>query len=104
MTSGLVAVLLWVGVTVVLTCCLGVWLVPAAADRLHYLSPASTLGAALLAAAVLVQEGFSRSGVRATLIAAVLIATAPVLTHATGRCLAIRHRSGADRALVEEDR
>ena len=44
------------------------------------------------AAAIVVQEGLSQAGIKALLIAGLLLVANPVLTHATGRALYIRQR------------
>jgi multicomponent Na+:H+ antiporter subunit G len=54
--------------------------------RLHYVS-VSTLGALLVVAAVLVRDGASLIGVKAVLVGAFLVATGPVLSHATARAI-----------------
>jgi multicomponent Na+:H+ antiporter subunit G len=86
-----VGVLLAGGGLLVAFGCLGVLLLRDPLDRLHYLGPAG-LGACLLAAAVLVQGGWSLIGWRALVLAAFTLATAPVLAHATARAL---HAAGA---------
>ncbi len=69
---------------------LGILLMPGAYSRLHYLSPASTLGAIFFASAILWEEGLTDSGIKALLIAAILLVTSPVLTHAIARAMRIR--------------
>jgi multisubunit Na+/H+ antiporter MnhG subunit len=59
-------------------------------NRLHYLGPVSIVGSLALGAAVVAQEGLSVRGVKALLVAAVLIVFAPVVTHATARAARIR--------------
>jgi len=85
-----VAALLVVGIGVTLASCLGVLLMRNAYDRLHYTAPATTLAPLAVAAAVLVAEGPSAAGVKAVLVAIVLLVTNPVLTHATARAARIR--------------
>ena len=85
-----VAALLVVGVAAALLSCLGVLVMRDAYDRLHYTAPAATLAPVLLAAAVVVEEGLSAVGVKALLVALVLVATNPVLSHATARAARIR--------------
>lgn len=70
---------------------LGVVLMRDALDRLHYLA-ASTLAGILLAAAIVVRESFSLIGNKALLLAAFLLFTSPVLTHATARALVAARR------------
>ena len=79
------------GVVVLAFSCLGVLVMPGALARLHYVSVAS-LGAVLVAAAVLVRDGASLIGVKAVLVAAFLVAAAPVLAHATARAIVVRAR------------
>jgi multicomponent Na+:H+ antiporter subunit G len=77
-------VLLWLGVALVLVSCVGVLASRRVYERLHYSSP-PLLGALLIAAAVVVREWFSLVGDKAVLVAVFLLASSPVLTHATGR-------------------
>jgi len=94
MTVGdiLVAVFLILGVGVELVCCIGVLAMRGVYDRLHYTGPAS-FGAVLIAAAIVVREGLlSQIGVKAILIAAVLLVVSPVLLHATARAARLRER------------
>jgi multicomponent Na+:H+ antiporter subunit G len=82
------------GVVVLAFACVGVLLMPGALARLHYVSVAS-LGALLVVAAVLVKDGASLIGLKAVLVGAFLVATSPVLAHATAR--AIHARAGRRR-------
>ena len=85
-----VAALLALGVAVTWLSCLGVLLMRDPYDRLHYTAPASALAPVLIAAAVVVTEGLSAAGIKALLIALVLVGTNPVLGHATARAARIR--------------
>ena len=85
-----VIVLLGVGVAVTWLSCLGVLLMGDPYDRLHYTAPASALAPVLIAGAVVVTEGLSAAGVKALLVAFVLVGTNPVLGHATARAARIR--------------
>ena len=96
-------VLLVTGILVELLCCLGFVLMKDAFDRLHYLSAASTLGPVAIAGAVAVREGGSSLAVKAILVAVVLFATGPVLTHAIGRAAHLR-RHGAGAGAREDSR
>ena len=87
-----VAALLTLGVAVTWLSCLGVLLMRDPYDRLHYTAPASVLAPVLIAAAVVVTEGLSAAGIKALLVAFVLVATNPVLGHATARAARIRER------------
>ena len=77
------------GVLVLALACLGVLVMRGALARLHYVQVA-TLGAVLVVAAVLVRDGASLIGVKALLVGAFLVATSPVLSHATARAIHTR--------------
>jgi monovalent cation/proton antiporter MnhG/PhaG subunit len=85
-----VAALLALGIAVTWLSCLGVLLMRDPYDRLHYTAPAAALAPVLIAAAVVVEEGLSAAGIKAVLIAIVLVGTNPVLGHATARAARIR--------------
>lgn len=70
--------------------CLGILFMPGAYSKLHYLSPAATLGSISFAGAILLTEGLSVSGIKGLLIALILVSTSPVLTHAIARAVRIR--------------
>jgi len=86
----LVVVLLGFGVTVEVLCALGVLLMRNSFDRLHYLGPATLLGPLAVAAAVLVDASDTQARIKAVLIALILLATGPILTHATARAARVR--------------
>jgi multicomponent Na+:H+ antiporter subunit G len=86
-------VLVGAGVAVQVLACLGVLLMRAALDRLHYVG-ASAVGIACLAAAVVVAEGPSLIALKALLTAAFLLVSGPVLAHTTARAI---HRHGEAR-------
>ena len=92
LTTIAAAVLVTVGVAVELACCVGVVVMRDVYDKLHFTGPATILGPLALAAAIVVQEGLSQAGIKALLVAALLLVANPVLTHATGRALFIRQR------------
>jgi multicomponent Na+:H+ antiporter subunit G len=83
-------VLLVAGIGVQALSCLGLLLARDVLDRLHVAAPATMLGGPLVCAAVLVNEGFTLGGIKAILIAAALLATGPVATHAIGRAVRLR--------------
>jgi multicomponent Na+:H+ antiporter subunit G len=89
-TEVVVAVLLGIGVASILLSCTGVLLMRDALDRLHFTAPASTIAPVCLAAAVLVEEPLSSAGIKAVLVAVLIVVTTPVLTHATARAFRIR--------------
>jgi multisubunit Na+/H+ antiporter MnhG subunit len=69
--------------------------------RLHYTGPATTLGALLVCGAVTVNEGSSQAGLKAIIVAALLVSTGPLIVHATARAARIRDL-GEWRLLDEE--
>jgi monovalent cation/proton antiporter MnhG/PhaG subunit len=85
-----IAVLLAIGVGIQLLCCVGVIAMPHLRDRLHFLTPATSLGPAFVVAAILIQETFDHQGIFAILVAGILLVFGPVLTHATARAARIR--------------
>lgn len=91
-----VTVLLAVAVGVELLCCLGVLVMDSVFDRLHYLGPATTLGPLALVLAVLVQHSSAQAVIKVLLIGMTLLATGPVLTHATARAARVRESGGLD--------
>jgi multicomponent Na+:H+ antiporter subunit G len=87
-------VLLVFGVGVELACCLGVLVMRGVYDKLHYTSPATTIGAVAIAAAVVLRESVVTYGIKAMLVALALLITNPVMSHAIARAARIR-RHGA---------
>lgn len=80
-----VDVLLAIGVTLELLCCVGVVVMRTTLDRLHYAAAGTTVPAFFVLAAVLVREHLSSGGLEA--IAAVLLVffLNPILVTATAR-------------------
>lgn len=85
-----VGALLSLGVLAALLCVLGVLVGRDAYQKLHYLGPLAPLSAFLIAAAVIAQESWSQAGLKALLVALVLLIAGPVLTHATARAAHLR--------------
>jgi monovalent cation/proton antiporter MnhG/PhaG subunit len=84
-------VLLIVGVGTALISCIGLFAVRGVFDRLHLTAPASTIAPASFALAIVLDEPlFSASGIKAVLVAVVVIALNPVLVHATARAAIVR--------------
>jgi multicomponent Na+:H+ antiporter subunit G len=83
--------LVGVGVAIQVFACLGVVLMRDALDRLHYVG-ASVLGVTAVVVAVVVAEGPSLIGLKAVLTGAFLLATGPVLSHATARAIHFHRR------------
>jgi multicomponent Na+:H+ antiporter subunit G len=86
--------LLVLGVGVELACCIGVLVMRGVYDKLHYTAPATSLGAFAIAGAVVLRTPLAQFGLKALLVAAALLVTNPVLSHATARAARIR-RFGA---------
>jgi multicomponent Na+:H+ antiporter subunit G len=87
--------LVGVGVLSVLVSCLGLATARDTYDRLHYLSAAGTLGPVLIATGILLEAGLD--GLKAVLVAAILVITGPVLTHAIGRAARLAEQDRKER-------
>jgi multicomponent Na+:H+ antiporter subunit G len=85
------SVLVVAGVAVLAFACLGVVIMPGALARLHYVTVGS-LGAVLVVAAVVVDDGASLISVKALTIGVFTVVTSPVLAHVGAR--AIHRREG----------
>jgi multisubunit Na+/H+ antiporter MnhG subunit len=86
------AALVGTAVAGVLACCLGLVLKRNPFDRLHYAAAASTVPPLLIAAAVLVEEGWTAPGLDALAVALLLLVLNTTLVHATARVGRIRRR------------
>lgn len=84
-----VTVLLFAGVGVQVISCLGLIVMRDALDRLHC-AGAVGFGAALVAAAIVVQDSFSLIGNKAVAVGIVLALANPVVVHVTARMVRIR--------------
>src|ERR1700721_1215528 len=80
-------VLLALAVLTVAAAALGVAVMPSAAARLHYVTPAAVVAPVLVLLAVFVTEGLDENTGETLLAVLVLIATAPFLSHATIRAI-----------------
>lgn len=87
MSNAAVDVLLAVGVTCELLCCIGLVVMRTTADRLHYVSAAYTVGPFFVLAALLVREGLSQIGLDSIAAVFLLFLFGPIVTHATARAL-----------------
>ncbi len=89
-TKVAVIVLLTVGVSVELVCCIGVLVARDPLDRLHFVSPAGIIGGVpLLAAAMLEASSWSHTA-RTFVVAIVLVFASPFVNRAIARGLHIR--------------
>ena len=93
----LIGALLAGGSLVELGCCIGLLAAPTLEDRLHFLTPASSLGAVLIASAIVTKESLDHQGIVAVVVAVFLMMFNPVISHATARAARIR-RTGDWRA------
>lgn len=84
------AAMLVIGVAIELLSCIGVLVMDDVYKRLHYVGPAAVVGPVFIAAAVVLEEALSTGGIKAILVAAVLLAGSPVLTHAVARAARTR--------------
>jgi multicomponent Na+:H+ antiporter subunit G len=85
MRSVIVVALLAIGALAMLGAALGMLLTRDALNRVHFLGPASTLGAACIGAAVVVQEGATALTEGAIAVAFVVGVSGPVLAHYLAR-------------------
>jgi multisubunit Na+/H+ antiporter MnhG subunit len=85
-----VGVLLAVGAASVALSCAGLVLAGNSWDKLHFTGPATVIAPVALAGAVLVQEPLSSAGIKAVLVAIVMLGTGPVVVHATARAARVR--------------
>ena len=83
----LVPLLLGSGILVELLCCLGILVLRRAADRLHFLGPASFLGPGLIALAFLVNKSGFQADFKAIVVFLALLIFSPIVTHAAGRAI-----------------
>jgi multicomponent Na+:H+ antiporter subunit G len=101
-----VTVLLSLGVGVAVLSSIGLALARDVFDRIHYLTPGSTVAPVLIAAAILVEEFVSVASVKAVITAALIITTGPVIGHATARAARVRqfgHWEAVKEEAVDQD-
>ena len=80
-------VLLGLATATVAAAALGVAVMPSAAARLHYVTPAAVVAPVLVLLAVFVTEGLDENTGETLLAVLVMIAAAPFLSHATIRAI-----------------
>ena len=93
-------VLLGLATATVAAAALGVAVMPGAAARLHYVTPAAVVAPVLVLLAVFVTEGLDENTGETLLAVLIMIVTAPFLSHATIR--AIRASDNANNARDKE--
>jgi multisubunit Na+/H+ antiporter MnhG subunit len=100
-----VDVLIALGVALELACCVGLVAMRSAIDRLHYAGAATTVGPALVAAAVCVEEGlFTTNGLNAVVVAVLLAVLGAGLGTATARAIRLRERGTLEPSAAERER
>jgi multisubunit Na+/H+ antiporter MnhG subunit len=100
-----VDVLVALGVAVQLACCVGLLAMGKAIDRLHYAGAATTVGPALIAAAVCVEEGlFTTNGLNAIAVAVLLALLGAALAIGTARAIRLREHGTLESTESERER
>ena len=93
------------GVAAEIVCCVGLVVMRTAADRMHYAGAGTTLGPALIAAAVCVREGFvSSQGLNAVFIAVLLAVAGAALSAGTARVVRLREQGTLESTPAERER
>jgi multisubunit Na+/H+ antiporter MnhG subunit len=90
--------LLTLAVLTVAAAALGLAVMPDAAARLHYVTPAAVVAPLLVLLAIFVTEGLDENTGETLLAVLVMIAVAPFLSHATIRAIRARDTRDADNA------
>lgn len=85
-----VASALAVGIFTALLCCVGIAVMKNCYERLHFMAPVSTISAAAVLIAVVIEEGWGQAAIKMSLILLVLFLTNAVLAHATARAARVR--------------
>ena len=100
----IITVLLALVVLVELICCAGILVMKTPLQRLHYVGPAAMVCPVLVALAVAVSKNpISGAGLKAELIALIIVVFAPALSHATGRAALARRGPGHPSFLAPEE-
>lgn len=86
-------VLLVVGLAVIIASCVGMAVLDDPLDRLHLVTPASTVGVVVTCAAIVVHDRLDASGMAAILTAVVVSVSSPFVSHATARSIVVRRRA-----------
>jgi multisubunit Na+/H+ antiporter MnhG subunit len=82
--------LLWAGIAAVAGSCLGTLTARRVYNRLHYLTPMTSIGAPLIGLALAIANGWSLTMAEDVFIVFLLAVSGPVLEAATGRAAAQR--------------
>ena len=98
----IVDVLIAVGVTAELICCVGLLAMRSAIDRLHYAGAGTVAAPGLIAAAVCVEDGvFTSNGLNAIVVALLLALLGAALATATARAIRVRERGTLEPTATE---
>ncbi|HEU4973916.1 MAG TPA: monovalent cation/H(+) antiporter subunit G [Baekduia sp.] len=89
-TDAIAGVLLVAGTAVQALACVGLLAGRDVFARIHLMAPAGVLGAPLICAAIVVNEGSTMGTTKAVITGAILAVTGPVLAHATARAVRLR--------------
>jgi multicomponent Na+:H+ antiporter subunit G len=81
------SVLLAMGLLIVLASCTAMAIMDDPLDRLHMVTPAATLGASAICAAIVVRFGVSSTGLSAILVAVFIAGSSPFMGHAIARAI-----------------
>jgi multicomponent Na+:H+ antiporter subunit G len=98
-----VDVLLGLGVGIEALCALGLLVFRSVFDRLHLLGPAGTLGALCITGAVALDTPLVDGGLKALLVAVILMATGPMLSHALGRAATLTERAPTPAGVADKE-
>lgn len=90
-------VLLGAGVLVAVVSSLGALWMPSVRDRMHFLTPVTSLAGPLVGAALAVANGWGTTTGQILLVVVLLAVTGPVLQIATGRLVGQRGESTSER-------
>lgn len=94
-------VLLGIAMAAALLTAVGMLFAPDTFERLQYMSPVASVGVVAVAAAVVLRESVSPAGIKAMLVALIVVVMNPILTHATARATRI-HEHGQWQPQPEE--
>jgi multisubunit Na+/H+ antiporter MnhG subunit len=83
-------VLLAMAVLIVAASALGVLVMPDAYAKVHYVTPAAVVAPALVALAILAQEGLDENSGETCVALLFMVAAGPFLSHATLRAIRVR--------------
>jgi multisubunit Na+/H+ antiporter MnhG subunit len=95
--SILAGICLVIGAAAVLLSTAGVARARGPQNQIHFLGPASTIGVAAFAAAIVIKNALNTRGIKALIVLAVIGGINPVLMHVTARA-ALHHEQHRDRS------